>query len=63
MTPEYLSTTPDCEIRSTRIVDASIEVVYEAWANPNHLKNWWDQMGLQIHLMNSTFDQEVNGAL
>ena len=45
MTTEYLSTTPDCEIRSTRIVNASIELVFEAWANPNHLKNWWGPAG------------------
>lgn len=45
MTTEYLSTTPDCEIRSVRTVNAPQKLVFEAWANPNHLKNWWGPAG------------------
>jgi uncharacterized protein YndB with AHSA1/START domain len=41
MTSEIISTTPDCEIVSSRVVNFSIETVYNAWADPNHLKNWW----------------------
>lgn len=41
MTSEIISTTPDCEIISSRVVNFSIETVYNAWADPNHLKNWW----------------------
>ncbi len=38
-------TTPDCEIVSTRIVNFSQELVFEAWTNPNHLKIWWGPKG------------------
>jgi uncharacterized protein YndB with AHSA1/START domain len=42
---EILQTTPDCEIRSSRIVNYSVELVFTAWTNPNHLKNWWGPKG------------------
>ncbi|HEY6142019.1 MAG TPA: SRPBCC family protein [Flavobacterium sp.] len=45
MESETFSTNPDCEIRSSRIVNASQELVYTAWADPNHLKNWWGPKG------------------
>jgi uncharacterized protein YndB with AHSA1/START domain len=35
---EIISTTPDCEIVSSRIVNASRELVYRAWTDPDHLK-------------------------
>lgn len=38
-------TTPDCEIVSSRIVNASQELVFEAWTNPDHLKIWWGPNG------------------
>lgn len=45
MESEIFSKNPDCEIRSSRIVNASQELVYTAWTNPNHLKNWWGPKG------------------
>ena len=45
MEAEILSTTPDCEIVSSRIVNASIEKVFSAWSDPDHLKNWWGPRG------------------
>ena len=45
MKTEILQTTPDCEIRSSRIVNYSVELVFTAWTNPNHLKNWWGPKG------------------
>lgn len=42
---EILSTTPDCEIVSARIVNAAIEKVFSAWSDPEHLKNWWGPKG------------------
>lgn len=42
---DIISTTPDCEIVSTRIIDASREWVYKAWTDPDHLKNWWGPAG------------------
>jgi len=42
---DVFSTTPDCEIVSTRLVNFARELVYEAWTNPEHLKNWWGPSG------------------
>lgn len=33
------------EIYSSRIINYPVEVVYQAFANPNHLKNWWGPAG------------------
>lgn len=38
-------TTPDCEIVSSRILNFSQELVFKAWTDPNHLKNWWGPKG------------------
>lgn len=45
MVTKILNTSPDCEIVSSRIINEPIELVFEAWANPNHLKNWWGPAG------------------
>lgn len=45
MTTPIISTTPDCEIITTRIVNATINQVFTAWTDPNHLKNWWGPNG------------------
>ncbi len=45
MASEILSTAPDCEIVTTRIVSASINLAYKAWTDPTHLKNWWGPAG------------------
>jgi uncharacterized protein YndB with AHSA1/START domain len=45
MVTEIISTTADCEIVSSRIFNASREIVYTAWTDPNHLKNWWGPAG------------------
>ena len=45
MTTEIITTTPDCEIVSSRIINTSRELVYRAWTDPNHLKNWWGPAG------------------
>ena len=45
MTSEIIAATPDCEIVSSRIVNASRDIVYAAWTDPNHLKNWWGPAG------------------
>ena len=37
--------TPANEIISTRIINAPREKVYRAFANPQHLKNWWGPAG------------------
>ncbi|MFN8284252.1 MAG: SRPBCC domain-containing protein [Chitinophagales bacterium] len=40
-----MNANPDREIFSARIIDAPLETVYEAFANPTHLKNWWGPNG------------------
>ena len=35
----------DSQIYSSRIIQAPIEKVYEAFVNPSHLKNWWGPHG------------------
>jgi uncharacterized protein YndB with AHSA1/START domain len=45
MTTEIKNIQPDCEIVSTRIVNAPRELVYKAWTDPEHLKNWWGPNG------------------
>ena len=40
MKSEIITTTPDSEMVSTRIVNASGEFVFAAWTDPNHLMNW-----------------------
>lgn len=45
MKTEIINTTPDCEIVSSRVLDATRALVYTAWADPDHLKNWWGPAG------------------
>ncbi|WP_211165362.1 SRPBCC family protein [Flavobacterium silvaticum] len=35
----------DREIFSSRILNAPVEMVYKAFENPDHLKNWWGPEG------------------
>lgn len=59
MTTEIITTTPDCEIVSSRIVNASQRIVYTAWTDPNHLKNWWGPAGFTNTF--NAFDLRVGG--
>jgi len=45
MTTLIYPSTPECEIVSIRIVNFPIELVFTAWSDPNHLKNWWGPKG------------------
>lgn len=45
MTAEILTTTPDCEIVSKRLFTATNDMVFRAWSEPVHLKNWWGPKG------------------
>lgn len=45
MTSDILSTTPESEIVTTRILNFQQELVFKAWSNPDHLKNWWGPKG------------------
>lgn len=56
---EIISTTPDCEIVSSRILNASRDLVFTAWTDPNHLKNWWGPAGFTNTF--NEFDLRVGG--
>jgi uncharacterized protein YndB with AHSA1/START domain len=45
MVTEIITTTPDCEIVSSRIFNGERKLVFRAWSDPNHLKNWWGPAG------------------
>lgn len=45
MTTKILTPTPNSQITTTRTIPAPITLVYQAWTNPNHLKNWWGPAG------------------
>tara|TARA_R110001592_G_scaffold124156_4_gene332852 strand:+ start:5653 stop:6108 length:456 start_codon:yes stop_codon:yes gene_type:complete len=52
-------TNSDYEIYSSRELNAPLEITYQAFANPLHLKNWWGPKGFTntIH----EFDLRPNG--
>ncbi len=37
--------TADREIRISRLLNAPVELVWEVWTNPEHIKNWWGPNG------------------
>lgn len=45
MTTEIINTTPESEIVSSRIFNSNRELLFRAWAEPDHLKNWWGPAG------------------
>jgi uncharacterized protein YndB with AHSA1/START domain len=59
MTTEIINTTPDCEIVSSRIFDTERINLFRAWADPNHLKNWWGPKGFTNTF--NEFDFRVGG--
>jgi uncharacterized protein YndB with AHSA1/START domain len=59
MPAEILSAAPGCEIVSSRIVHVPREVVFAAWTDPSHLKNWWGPKGFTNTF--HAFDLRVGG--
>jgi PhnB protein len=43
--PKQENNTADREISVSRLFDAPIELVWEVWTNPEHIKNWWGPNG------------------
>lgn len=37
--------TADREIRISRLLNAPVELVWEVWTDPEHIKNWWGPNG------------------
>lgn len=58
-TPEILITPPECEIVTTRIFTFPRQLVYKAWTEPQHLKNWWGPKGFTNTF--NIFDLTVGG--
>ena len=56
------NSTADREIRISRLFNAPVELVWEVWTNPDHIKNWWGPNGFSttIHLMNVSTGGEWN---
>ena len=59
MTTDFTTSSPDREIVTSRIVNAPIELVYRAWTEPEHLKNWWGPAGFTNTF--KEFDLRVGG--
>lgn len=59
MTTEIISTTPDCEIVSSRIINTQREIIFHVWSDPKHLKNWWGPAGFTNTF--NEFDFRVGG--
>lgn len=59
MATEITITTPDSEIVSSRIFNSPRELIFRAWSNPNHLKNWWGPAGFTNTF--NEFDFRVGG--
>lgn len=45
MPTAIISSTPDSEIVSSRVFNFERTFVFRAWAEPEHLKNWWGPAG------------------
>ncbi len=45
MPTDLFSTAPDCEIVTTRVFNVPKEVLFSAFSQPEHLKNWWGPKG------------------
>jgi uncharacterized glyoxalase superfamily protein PhnB/uncharacterized protein YndB with AHSA1/START domain len=43
--PQEKSNTADREIRVSRLLDAPVELVWEVWTDPDHIKEWWGPDG------------------
>ncbi len=45
MSTQSSPTNADCEIVSSRIFPVDNVLLFRAWSEPNHLKNWWGPAG------------------
>ena len=44
--------TSDRELKISRLLNAPIELVWEVWTDPNHIKNWWGPNGFTNTISN-----------
>ncbi len=59
MNPEIIITPPEQEIVTTRVLPFPQKLVYKAWTDPEHLKNWWGPKGFTNTF--NVFDLRVGG--
>jgi uncharacterized protein YndB with AHSA1/START domain len=58
----FTVTTPsDREIRMTRVFDAPRALVFEAMTKPEHIKNWWGNLGAGYSVPVCEVDLRVGG--
>src|SRR5690349_12643915 len=53
------NTSTECEIVTARVFNYPRKLVYRAWTEPDHLKNWWGPNGFTNTF--HTFDLRVGG--
>lgn len=63
MATAVLTPTPDTEIVTSRIVNAPRELVFRAWTEPEHLKNWWGTAGFTNTFQEFDFRVGADGVL
>ncbi|RAW00591.1 SRPBCC family protein [Pseudochryseolinea flava] len=56
---ETKNDTSNREIKISRILNAPIDLVWEVWTNPDHIKNWWGPNGFTNTI--SKMDMTENG--
>lgn len=56
---ETKSSTADRELKISRILNAPIDLVWEVWTDPDHIKNWWGPDGFTNTI--SKMDMHENG--
>lgn len=44
-TLQIINASPDCEIVNSRVINFSRDLIFRAWTDPYHLKNWWGPKG------------------
>lgn len=59
MATAIIKTTAESEIVSSRTFNCSKELLFRAWSQPEHLKNWWGPAGFTNTF--HTFDFKVGG--
>jgi uncharacterized protein YndB with AHSA1/START domain len=56
---EAKNSTADRELRLTKLLSAPVELVWEVWTDPEHIKNWWGPDGFTNSI--SKMDFRVDG--
>ena len=52
----------DCEIVVTRVFDAPVRLVYDAWTKPELFKRWWAPKSSGVPLLSCEMDVRTGGS-